>query len=136
MQPHKILITDDSMTIRRVVKRTLGMAGYDTARCREAADGQAALDELTAAATAGEPYELCLLDLNMPRLTGHQLAAQVKGDPKFASLKIVIVSSESVQARVDEMQAKGVFGYVKKPFTPEQIRDVVESALGPAAQAA
>lgn len=136
-QSPRILITDDSATMRAVIRRTLGMAGFDTDRVEQAANGREALEAVRRATEAGRPYALLLLDLHMPEMTGMEVAALLQRQPQLAGgAQVIVVSSEATEGRVDEMRRKGVAGYVKKPFTPEQIRDVAEQILGVPPQAA
>ncbi|MEM6312961.1 MAG: response regulator [Planctomycetota bacterium] len=133
--PH-ILITDDSATMRAVIRRTLGMAGFDTDHVEQATNGREAFETVQRATESGQPFDLLLLDLHMPEMTGMELAAKLHEEPSVAGgAKVIVVSSEATDARVEEMFEKGVAGYVIKPFTPEQIRDVAEQALGYSPQA-
>ncbi|MEM8872997.1 MAG: response regulator [Planctomycetota bacterium] len=133
--PH-ILITDDSATMRAVIRRTLGMAGFDLDRVEQATNGREAFETVQRATESGKPFDLLLLDLHMPEMTGMEVAEKLHDEPTIAGgAKVIVVSSEATEARIDEMLGKGVAGYVMKPFTPEQIRDVAEAALGYSPQA-
>jgi len=122
---YSILIVDDSATTRAIIKRTIKIAGIDAGELVEAPDGLAALKLLQQ-----KPIDLILLDLNMPNMTGMELTRTIRADPKFSSTKIIIVSSESTAARIEQLRNDGVNGYVKKPFTPEQIRNVINTVIG------
>jgi two-component system, chemotaxis family, chemotaxis protein CheY len=121
---YTILITDDSATTRAIIKRTIQMAGVETKEVLEAPDGLKALEILKS-----RPIDLVFLDLNMPNMTGMELTAKVRADASLAQTKICIVSSESTASRLDQLRAQGVNGYIKKPFTPEQIRNVIGNIL-------
>ncbi|HMO26540.1 MAG TPA: response regulator [Tepidisphaeraceae bacterium] len=123
---YTILIVDDSATTRAVIKRTIQMAQVPVTRFIEAGNGK---DALTILRQGG--VDLVLLDLNMPEMTGMEVAAEANVDPDIAA-PIVIVSSESMASRIAQLKAQGVRDYIKKPFTPEQIRDVVTNVLGAA----
>lgn len=122
---YRILIVDDSATTRAVIKRTIGMCGIEVEKTMEAGNGKDALAML-----AVTKIDLVFLDINMPEMTGMEVAARAKADPKLSAVPIVIVSSESMESRIQQMKAEGVRGYVKKPFTPEQIATVINDVLG------
>jgi two-component system chemotaxis response regulator CheY len=122
--PYTILVVDDSATTRAVIKRTITMAQVPVAKFVEAGNGR---DALAAMRLGG--IDLVLLDLNMPEMTGMQVAAAARAEPAVAGVPIVIVSSESMESRIAQLRAQGVRGYIKKPFTPEQIRRVVTDVL-------
>jgi len=121
---YRFLIVDDSATTRAVIKRTLGMCGIETERITEAGNGRDALAVLAVA-----KVDLVFLDLNMPEMGGMEVCAKVQADPRLASTPIVIVSSESMESRIQQMKNQGAKGYIKKPFTPEQIRNVIQEVL-------
>jgi two-component system, chemotaxis family, chemotaxis protein CheY len=121
---YTILIVDDSATTRAIIKRSITMAGVETAELIEAPDGARALDVIRS-----KRIDLVFLDLNMPNMTGMELTARVRSEPAIAQTKICIVSSESTASRLDQLKSQGVNAYIKKPFTPEQIRNVVADLL-------
>ncbi len=122
---YRFLIVDDSATTRAVIKRTISMCGIEPEKLIEAANGKDALAMLSVT-----HVDLVFLDINMPEMTGMEVAARIKLDPKLCRTPIVIVSSESMESRVQQLKAEGVRGYIKKPFTPEQIRTVINDVLG------
>jgi two-component system, chemotaxis family, chemotaxis protein CheY len=119
-----ILIVDDSATTRAIIKRTI-MLSQTVASITEAPDGQAALEILTT-----QPVDLVFADLNMPRMNGVELTGQMRANPAIATVPVVIVSSESMESRIASLKAQGIAGYIKKPFTPEQIRNVIDELAG------
>jgi two-component system chemotaxis response regulator CheY len=119
-----ILIVDDSATTRAVIRRTLSIAGVRAAALYEAASGQAALDVLRA-----NRVDLILADLHMPEMDGVEMSRRVLADPRTRSIPIVVVSAEPSDARVAELRAMGVSGFLRKPFTPEQVRDAVTKVM-------
>lgn len=122
---YRFLIVDDSATTRAVIKRTIGMCGIEAEKIFEAANGKDALAMLSVT-----KIDLVFLDINMPEMTGMEVAARVKADPKLSHVPVVVVSSESMESRVQQLKAEGVRGYIKKPFTPEQIASVINDVLG------
>ncbi len=122
---YTILIADDSAIVRTMVKKAVAMAGLDVGQVHEASNGKEAL------AVLGRTWiDVVFADINMPEMTGTELVRRMKADPALASTPVVIVSSEQSQARIDELKAGGARAYLKKPFRPEQFREVVENLLG------
>lgn len=120
-----ILIVDDSTTIRSMMKRTIRMIGLDVGEIYEAANGIEALARL------GEhEVAVMLVDINMPRMNGVQLLTRMKQNEKLKDIPIVIASTEGSQKRMDQLRELGVAGYVRKPFQPEQLREVLIPLLG------
>jgi two-component system chemotaxis response regulator CheY len=92
----------------------------------EAGDGQEALDVL------GHTWiDVVFADINMPRMNGIELVRRMRETPALAATPVVIVSSDRSRAHIEQLEQSGVSAYVKKPFRPEQFRDVVDRLLGP-----
>jgi two-component system chemotaxis response regulator CheY len=122
---YSILVADDSAIVRTMVKKAISMAGLPVGQVHEAANGKEAL------AVLGRTWiDVVFADINMPEMTGAELIRAMRADPKLAATPVVIVSSESSQARIDEMKSYGAQAYVKKPFRPEQFKEVVDKLLG------
>lgn len=122
---HNILIVDDSETVRAVIAKTLDLAGVDINELYQAGNGQEALDVLK-----DSWIDLVFCDINMPVMTGTELVENMQKDDLLKSVPVVIVSTEGSKTRMDELSAKGVRAYIRKPFTPETLRDIVEQVLG------
>ncbi len=120
-----ILIVDDSAVIRQVVKKTLDMADLDVGEVYEASNGIEALAQLR-----DHPVAVMLVDINMPTMNGIQLLARIKQNDRLQHIPIVIVSTEGSKERIKELEQAGVLGYLRKPFQPEQLRDVLTPLLG------
>ncbi len=120
-----ILIVDDSATIRQMVKKTMRMAGLDVGEVYEASNGIEALAQL-----GDHTVSVVLLDINMPTMNGIQFLTRVKQDHRLKNIPIVIASTEGSEQRISQMAEIGAFGYVRKPFQPEQLRDVLQPLLG------
>lgn len=123
--PGNILIVDDSVTVRQMVKRTLAMAGLDIGEIYEAGNGIEALARL-----ADHQVDVMMVDINMPTMNGIKLLERIKQNPRLKDIPIVIASTEGSQTRIDQLRRDGAFGYVRKPFKPEQVRDVLTPLLG------
>ncbi len=120
-----ILIVDDSATIRTMVKRTVRMIGLDVGEIYEAANGIEALAEL-----GDHDIAVMLVDINMPTMNGIQLLTRMKQNDRLKDIPIVIASTEGSRERIRQLNELGVAGYVRKPFQPEQLRDVLIPLLG------
>jgi len=116
----KILLVDDSTTMRRIQKTQLSNLGINDVV--EAGDGQEGLKVL------GEsmPVDYVLLDWNMPKMDGITMLKEVRKDAKYAGVKIIMCTSESEKTRVIEALKAGANQYMVKPFTP----DVLKEKLG------
>jgi two-component system, chemotaxis family, chemotaxis protein CheY len=121
---YTILVTDDASMMRSVIKRTIQLSGVPVQELVEATNGQQALDTIRS-----RKIDFVFLDLNMPVMGGIEMVEQLRKDPVHGKTPVCIVSSESTLSRVAQLRAAGVQGYVKKPFTPEQIREVIMSNL-------
>lgn len=115
-----IMTVDDSASIRQMVNFTLSREGYKVV---EAVDGQDALAKLTG------PVDMIITDLNMPRLDGIGLVRQVRAQAAYRFTPIVLLTTESQDARKQEGKAAGATGWIVKPFTPEQLLTVVKKVL-------
>lgn len=123
--PQNILLVDDSATIRSMVKRTIQMIGLNVREIFEASNGIEALAQL-----ADHDVAVMLVDINMPTMSGIQLLTRMKQNDRLKHIPIVIASTEGSQQRIEQVMELGVFGYVRKPFQPEQLRDVLTPLLG------
>ncbi len=122
----KILVIDDMLTMRAIVKKTLQQLGLTAAG--EAANGQAAWETLEKAHAEGKPYELVLSDWNMPQMTGLQLLKKVRADERFKTLPLLLITAESEQSQIVEAIKAGVTHYIVKPFTADTLKQRLEAA--------
>ncbi len=122
--PARILLVDDSATMRMIVKKALRLSGVE-AELTEAGDGAEALQALE----SGGAVDLILSDINMPNVNGIEFVRRLKAGP-YSGIPVVMITTEGAEARINELQEMGVQGYIKKPFTPESIRETVVPLLG------
>lgn len=122
-----ILIVDDSETMRAVIKKTVNMSGVEVGELLEAANGLEAL-----AILESRWVDVVLSDINMPEMGGVELLKLVKADEVMRNIPVIFISTESSQTRVDEAASLGVAAYIKKPFMPEAIREILLDVLGKA----
>ena len=120
-----VMIVDDSATMRQMIRRALVMAELDVDEMYEAANGIEALARL-----AEHEVALILLDINMPTMNGLQLLSRMKQNERFRHIPIVIASTEGSEERIEQIAQFGAAGYLRKPFAPEQLRDVLRPLLG------
>lgn len=116
----KILVVDDMMTMRKLVKKSLMQMGYNN--IEEAADGQLGWAKLQET----NDFRLVVSDWNMPNCTGLDLLKRVRADARFRELPFVLLTAESEVAQVKEAMAAGVDNYVLKPFTFESLKEKLE----------
>ena len=119
----KILVIDDSASLRQVVSIALNTAGYEPI---EAEDGQDALVKLT-----GNKIHLAICDVNMPVMDGITFVKEVKKLPNYRFLPIIMLTTESRESRKLEGQTAGAKAWVVKPFRPEQILAAVAKLILP-----
>ncbi len=122
---YNILIVDDSRTTRAVIAKTLNLSGVSIGELHEAENGKEALNIL------GENWvDLVLADINMPVMDGVEMVGRMSADGLMRTVPVVIISTEGSKTRIEEMRAKGVRAYIRKPCTPELIKNIVEEILG------
>ena len=121
----KILIVDDSVTVRAVLQKALRITDLEIDEIYEAADGRQALQVL-----AEREVDIVFTDLVMPEMTGEEFVAKLHEDGATATLPVIVISSAGGTQRVERLQALGVRGFVHKPFTPERIEELVIEHTG------
>jgi two-component system chemotaxis response regulator CheY len=125
---YNILIVDDSAIIRAAVKKTLSIAGIEIGELYEAENGKIALEKLDSGWV-----DLVLADINMPVMNGVELVDNMAASGLIETTPVIIISTERSETRIQELKAKGVSAYLNKPFTPENVRAVIDDVLGSAA---
>ena len=120
-----VLIVDDSPAMRSFIRRVMEVSGLETSLCLEASDGAEALEVLER-----NCVDLVLTDINMPRMSGVQLLRRLHESELLRTLPVIVISTDSTEVRMRQMLELGARGYVKKPFTPETLRQEIETVLG------
>ena len=113
-----VMIVDDSAAIRKILQRVLIQADVPIGKVIEASDGQDALEKLK-----GVTVGLILSDINMPNMDGLQLLAALKAQEHTKGVPVIMVTTEGSSHKVMEAVALGAAGYVRKPFTAQQIKE-------------
>ncbi|HXR19973.1 MAG TPA: response regulator [Steroidobacteraceae bacterium] len=124
----RILAVDDSASIRHLVGVTLRAAGYEVA---EAADGQEALEY-----AREHSVDLVLADVNMPRMDGITLVAQLRSLPNYRLTPLLLLTTESSSQSKQQGKQAGATGWIVKPFHPEQLLATLERVLSGSARSA
>jgi two-component system chemotaxis response regulator CheY len=114
----KILLVDDSNTMRRIQRNTLEKLGHtDVTEAQDGADAMAKLKE--------GGFQLVLMDWNMPVMTGIEALKKIKSDPGLKSIPVIMVTSESEKTKIIEAIQAGAANYVVKPFQPETLSEKI-----------
>jgi two-component system chemotaxis response regulator CheY len=112
----RALLVDDSRAIRMILARTLEELGYETTH---AADGAEAWRLLQATG----PYDLALVDWNMPQMNGFDLLTHVRAERAYDGMRVVMVTTETEMEQIAKALEAGANEYIMKPFTPEVLRE-------------
>jgi len=118
MNQIKALIVDDSSVMRKIVERSLRQAGIDLSLVVEAGNGADALNLLKEQAV-----DLILSDINMPVMDGLEFVRQLQQQKIAANVPVVMITTEGSESNVMQALSSGARGYIRKPFTPEEVRD-------------
>jgi two-component system chemotaxis response regulator CheY len=123
--PFNILIVDDSNPMRAVIKKVIKASGFDIGEFHEAGSGKEALQVLDE-----QWLDLVLSDYNMPDMNGLEMLKQMKQNEMWKDIPVIMVTTEGSSERIEEFMKTGASAYIKKPFTPEQIRCQLNQLLG------
>ncbi len=122
--PLDVLIVDDSAAIRKILQRVLRQTDLNLGEIKEAGDGTEAVEILK-----DRTFGLILSDINMPQMDGLQLLARIKEMEHLKSVPVIMITTEGGQGRVMEAVQLGATGYVRKPFTADQIKEKLAGVL-------
>jgi len=122
---YNVLIVDDSTPMRAVIKKVVKASGFNLGDIFEASNGREALDLLER-----EWLDLVLTDYNMPEMNGLELLGEMKKNESFMSIPVVVITTEGSKKRVKEFLDKGAMAYIKKPFSPEEIKQKLNRIMG------
>jgi len=123
-RPLRILVAEDHRMNRQVIRNILSSAGH---RLHLVADGQAALDALR----GPTPFDLAILDLQMPKLYGDEVIARYHQDHPGQSLPAILLTADATPAAAAAAQAVGIDAYLTKPISVDALLDTEERVVGP-----
>jgi two-component system, chemotaxis family, chemotaxis protein CheY len=118
-----VLVVDDSAVMRMMIIKTIRLSELPVLAVHQAANGEEGLRVLDE-----ERVDLALVDINMPVMDGEEMTRRLRERPETAGLPVIVVSTESSEGRLQALLAQGV-RFVRKPFTPEALRDAVEALM-------
>jgi two-component system, chemotaxis family, chemotaxis protein CheY len=119
----QVLVVDDSMVARNIIKNVLQPIGYEVL---QAANGQEALEILK---SKSDGIALVLLDWNMPVLSGIDTLKAIRQNKQYDHVRVLMVSTESEDDYIDRAIQSGANGYLAKPFTPEELAAKISSTI-------
>jgi two-component system chemotaxis response regulator CheY len=120
MNSIRALIIDDSSVMRKIVERSLVQAGLELTTVFGAGNGAEALSVL-----ADNQVDLILCDINMPVMDGLEFVKQLPGVANAKGVPVVMITTEGSEAHVVQALSAGARGYIRKPFTPDQVKEHV-----------
>ena len=120
MSEIRILIVDDSSVMRKIVERSLRQAGLELMVVHEAGSGTDGLDLLRA-----KQVDLILSDINMPSMDGLEFLRQLRAQNLAPGVPVVMITTESSEEHVKQAILAGAQGYIRKPFTADQVKERV-----------
>lgn len=114
----RILVVDDSVTMRDMVKFALENAGYDVHLAVDGNDAVEVLDDTT--------FDLVITDINMPKMDGIDLTRHIRDDARMSSLPVLCLTTERGETTKTAAKAAGATGWIAKPFDPDKLLQVVK----------
>jgi two-component system chemotaxis response regulator CheY len=120
MSEIRALIVDDSSVMRKIIERSLRQAGVNLSVVYEAGSGTDALELLKT-----KDVDLILSDINMPSMDGLEFLRQIRAQNLAVGVPVVMITTESSEEHVKQAIQAGARGYIRKPFTAEQVKERV-----------
>jgi len=120
-----LLIVDDSVSMRRIIKRVITLSGVSAGDIYEAENGIEAFKVL-----AGKKIDIVLSDIHMPEMDGIVLLEKIKNNKALRHIPVVMVTTEAREPLVNKVMELGAAGYIVKPFRPEEIKNLLQNILG------
>jgi two-component system chemotaxis response regulator CheY len=120
----QVLIVDDSSVMRKIVERSLRQAGIEIAKVFEAGNGAEALAVLSEA-----KVDIILCDINMPVMDGLEFVKQLSGVENAKGVPVVMITTEGSEGHVVQALSAGARGYLRKPFTADQVKEHILPVL-------
>lgn len=123
MTKKKVLVVDDSSTVREHLAQVLGQVGFEVL---EAADGQIGVELID----RERAISVVICDVNMPRMNGIEMVASVKSRPENAALPILMLTTDGQASLIKKAKEAGARGWMVKPFNPAQLVAAVQKLAG------
>jgi len=120
----RIITVDDSSTMRRIIKNTLKRIGYGD-EVLEAENGKEALEVLE-----NREVDLIITDWNMPVMDGLTFVKKIRSNKKYDDVPIIMVTTEAAKEDIITALKAGVNNYIVKPFTPQVLKEKIETVMG------
>ena len=127
LQDLRVLIVDDNETNRKILHEQVISWGMKNGM---AEDGPEALRRLREAAEKGEPYDVAILDMQMPEMDGIELAHKIKEDPSISSTRLILLTSLGVRGDAEVASRVGVAAYLTKPVRQSHLFDAIATVMG------
>jgi signal transduction histidine kinase/DNA-binding response OmpR family regulator len=127
VRKQRVLIVDDNATNRQILR--LHMESWNI-RYAEASDANEALDKLVEANESNDPFDLALLDMNMPQRNGESLGIEVKSDPNLKDTSLIMLTSMGSTGDIKRLEGIGFEGYLNKPIKQSNLYDCMIAVLG------
>jgi two-component system sensor histidine kinase/response regulator len=123
----RVLVADDNPINRRSIKQNLEVLDMTA---ETAPDGMAALAAMSDAHEQGIPFDVVILDVQMPTLDGFSLAREIGKDPRFDSTRVILMTLAGQRGDAARCREMGVAGYLTKPFSPKDLTATIQAVLG------
>lgn len=120
--PKKVLVVDDSPTVRQQVTLALKQAGFEVVEATDGADGVSKVG-------SDPSIGMVILDVNMPRMNGLEMLETIKAGGKNADIAVIMLTSEGQQSLIDRAKKAGAKGWIVKPFKAELLVAAVKKLL-------
>lgn len=114
LRTHRILVVEDNEHVSYMLSFLLRRAGYDVIAVSNGRDAQSAIENI-------EPVDVILLDLMLPYISGYQLIEEIRGNPDWVRVPIVVLSGKVLEEDIVQALDLGANDYVTKPFRPEEL---------------
>lgn len=123
--PYRVMIVDDSPSMRAFVRRVMDLSGFQVDQCLNAGNGVQGL-----ALLERQAVDIILTDINMPEMNGEEFLRRLEEHERYRAIPVVVISTDATENRMQRMLQLGAKGYIAKPFSPEALRTELERVLG------
>lgn len=122
--PYRLFLVEDNPAEVRLMQEAIKEAGLsDDVELEYAYDGEEACDQLDTAKIIGKPFDLVLLDLNMPKVTGKEVLEKIKTDPELENIPVIVVTNSDYKRDMIECYRLRADGYLQKPADFKKLVD-------------